>query len=177
MAVRIVPGGAFVAAPWKNGGGVTHEIARDGCDPWAWRISLAEVAQDGPFSRFDGMARILTVIEGAGLDLVTPEGVLCARPFAPLAFSGDLAVEGRLVAGPVRDLNVIYDPLRVEAGVQVVAGPWAGAGGPLGGIYALAGDVTLARALVPPGGFGAGEGEIVLGDQAVAVIFDLRAVG
>ena len=174
MAPRILFAADFVTTPWKNGGGITHEIARDGADPWLWRISLAEVASDGPFSRFEGMARILTVIEGAGLDLATSGGVLQARARKPLAFSGDLAVDSRMVDGPVRDLNVIYDARRVVASVQVVTGPWVGQGSALGGVYALTGGITLADAVVPPGAFGAGVGMIVLADQSVGVVMDIR---
>lgn len=175
MPVTILPPSGFVTTPWKNGGGITHEIIRDAATPWRWRISLAEVASDGPFSAFDGMARVLTVITGAGLDFLTPEGVLHARPLEPLAFSGGMAVDGRLVDGPVRDLNLIYDPRMVQAEVAVRRGPWQGA--VVGGVYALAGKVTLSGALVPPGAMGWGEGECMLDDQALAVVFGVRAVG
>ena len=64
---------AFTTAPWKNGGGVTHEIAKSEEDgAWLWRLSIAEVATDGPFSAFLGLSRILTVIEGEGLQLHLP---------------------------------------------------------------------------------------------------------
>ena len=46
------------ASPWKNGGGVTREIAKGAAagpdDDWGWRISIAEVERDGPFSTFPG---------------------------------------------------------------------------------------------------------------------------
>src|SRR3546814_2998707 len=64
------------ATPWKNGGGVTREIASGGGTgsrpgpSWGWRVSLAEVAQDGPFSTFPETDRVIAVIDGAGMDLV-----------------------------------------------------------------------------------------------------------
>ncbi len=60
--------------PWKNGGGETVEIAvfpeGAGFKDFGWRISLASVASDGPFSAFPGIDRTLTVIDGVGIDLV-----------------------------------------------------------------------------------------------------------
>lgn len=104
---------------WKNGGGVTREIAEH---PPVWRLSLADVASEGPFSVFAGQERVLTVIEGAGMQLCTPTHVLEARPGQPLRFSGDEPVTGRLPHGPVRDLNLIYDPDQVLGAVTAVTG-------------------------------------------------------
>lgn len=120
--MRILPPAAFTRQPWKNGAGITHEIARrQDAAGLLWRLSIAEVGSDGPFSAFPGLARILTVIEGAGLHLDTPDGRLDALPFAPLGFGGDIAVSCRLIAGPVRDFNVIHDPARIRARVVVPA--------------------------------------------------------
>lgn len=114
----------FRTQPWKNGGGTTHEIARhDQAGALVWRLSIAEVASDGPFSSFPGLSRILTVIEGAGLHLDTPKGRLDALPLDPLAFSGDLAVTSQMINGPIRDFNVIYDANRLGAAVQVMTEP------------------------------------------------------
>lgn len=136
--MRLVPPTAFRTQPWKNGGGVTHEIARqDRGGRMAWRLSLAEVAADGPFSPFPGLSRILTVISGAGLDLETPAGVLAARPLLPVAFAGDLPVTGRLVAGPVRDVNVIWDSTQVAATVEVLDGHRPACPPRAGRLYAL----------------------------------------
>ena len=154
---RFIPKDQFVTTPWKNGGGVTHEIATDAPD-WGWRLSIAEVASDGPFSRFDGMARILTVIEGAGLDLHHAEGVIAARLMQPVAFSGDMAVDCRRVAGLVRDFNVIYDPLRFVARVEMLQGI----------TYFGASSVGILQA----DGFHLGTGPLVLDAPALGVIID-----
>ena len=41
------------AEPWKNGGGVTREVAACGAEvetgDFDWRVSIAEVAAPGPF--------------------------------------------------------------------------------------------------------------------------------
>ena len=115
--------------PWKNGGGVTHEIAADppgaSLDDFAWRISMAEVAADGPFSRFEGIDRTLCLLDGAGIVLVSPDWAatidLAATPFA---FAGEAAVDGRLIDGPILDLNVMSrrDAARHHVTRMMVAG-------------------------------------------------------
>lgn len=101
--------------PWKNGGGTTTEIfvapeiAGLSGQPFDWRISIADVAGDGPFSLFPGYDRHIMVIEGRGMMLEGgPQGPIdLTRQFVPRSFSGDWAVSGRLVAGPVRDFNLM----------------------------------------------------------------------
>lgn len=155
---RIIPPAEFVTQAWKNGGGVTHEIARDR-DAWGWRFSMAEVAQDGPFSIFAGMARILTVIQGAGLDLHHAGGVMAVPLLRPCGFSGDIAIDARLKQGSIRDFNVIYDPLRFAAEVDVLTGD-AVMGNHLTGILALQDDVFADGVPVPLGGFALGAGPV-----------------
>ncbi|MBM3986021.1 MAG: hypothetical protein FJ296_10095, partial [Planctomycetes bacterium] len=61
--------------PWRNGRGVTEELAL--APPGAsfergdfdWRVARATVAQAGPFSAFPGFERVLVVVQGAGLRL------------------------------------------------------------------------------------------------------------
>jgi environmental stress-induced protein Ves len=174
---RILTPDMFTTTPWRNGGGVTHEIARsNGGESWRWRLSVAEVATDGPFSRFDGLSRILTVIAGNGLDLVTPDTVLPAQPLIPVHFSGDLAVQGRLTDGPIRDLNVIFDARHIDAAVQVCKGPAQFEAGPgMTGLLNLAGSITVAGTALPAGSFAlGGGGAIAVAAGAVGVLVTLR---
>ena len=98
--------------PWRNGGGDTLEIARDPADGGAtafrWRVSVATVERDGPFSHFPGVARTLVLMDGAGLRLdgAHVHHTLASR-HAVLTLSGDEAVECRLLEGPVRIFNVM----------------------------------------------------------------------
>jgi uncharacterized protein len=167
----ILPEG-FATSPWKNGGGVTHEVARaEGPKGWLWRLSIAEVASDGPFSRFEGLTRILTVISGAGLDLHLPDQVLAARPLQPTVFSGDTPVESRMLAGPIRDFNVIYDADLIEASVEVIGpGQYSLA---QGGVLHLAGPISVADQMLAPGAFALGSGEVRLGQGATALLVRL----
>ncbi len=111
----------LVPVRWKNGGGVTREIARH-CEgnEIVWRLSIADVAMEGPFSAFPGLQRILTVIEGNGMMLERPsKAVLMANLMEPVAFSGDEAIYGLLPDGPCRDFNVIWNPKLAAASVSI----------------------------------------------------------
>ena len=108
------------AIPWSNGGGLTRELAAKRVGGRiAWRLSVAEIERDGPFSTFPGMARIHTVMAGQGLDLLGRGAVLQARPFQPLAFDGSLELQARLLEGACQAFNVIYNPQLVSVGVTV----------------------------------------------------------
>ncbi|MGB3316912.1 MAG: HutD family protein [Albidovulum sp.] len=142
--MRIIRPDAFATQQWKNGGGVTHEIARaEDESGLIWRLSMAEVASDGPFSAFPGLERILTVIDGAGLILETDGGPIAARPLDPVRFSGDLTIHGRLIGGKVRDLNLIYDPKRIDGAVRLVDGTHPLHDGPVAALYCLSGRFRL----------------------------------
>ena len=176
---RIVNPDEFQTNLWKNGGGVTHEIARHPVgDGWQWRISIAEVGVDGPFSLFLGMTRILTVIDGAGIDLLSADGVMEARLHRPVFFPGDLDVTARLVGGPVRNLNLIYDADAVEPAVEVVLGPALlnYADGTVG-FLCLSGAVTVAGDELHEGAFGLGSGaNIALATGAAGLLITLRGL-
>ncbi|MFF6794040.1 HutD family protein [Streptomyces filamentosus] len=100
------------ATSWRNGGGVTREVAAGpagaGLDDFAWRVSLADVAAGGPFSSFPGVDRVITVVEGPGMEL-TVDGTAHTvdEPYAPFPFSGDAVTECRLLGGPLVDFNVM----------------------------------------------------------------------
>lgn len=95
--------------PWRNGGGVTRElVAWPNAQDWDWRISVAEVASSGPFSRFDGVQRWLAILAGAGVRLDFPSASVELTPqSAPLAFSGTDPVHCKLLDGAVQDLNLM----------------------------------------------------------------------
>jgi len=108
---------------WRNGGGETRELSvwprGAGLDAFEWRVSVAAIARDGPFSRFPGCTRTAVLIEGTGCRLV--DGPLCvelAQRFAQATFAGAPAWQCELMEGPVQVLNVIVRP-RFRADVQV----------------------------------------------------------
>lgn len=111
MSYRLFPASQFLSMPWKNGGGVTHEIFRfpEGSEHWVWRMSVAEVAADGPFSAFPGCARSLTLLGGAGMRLdFTDRSVELLPPHGNAFFSGEEALFAHLLDGPTTDFNAIW---------------------------------------------------------------------
>ncbi|MET0360059.1 MAG: HutD family protein [Pararhizobium sp.] len=99
--------------PWKNGGGETVEIAVFPADAsmetFGWRISMASVKTNGPFSVFPGVDRTLSILEGHGmvLDISGRTPVTLTAGDAPHAFPADAATEATLVDGAITDLNVM----------------------------------------------------------------------
>jgi environmental stress-induced protein Ves len=122
---RLLTPNEFRSMPWKNGGGRTIEITAfpsgAALDTFLWRVSLADVERDGPFSPFPGIDRTIVLLEGAGMRLrgAARETDL-TTPLEPHAFSGDAAVDCTLVAGPVRDFNAMFRRGRVRGSVTVV---------------------------------------------------------
>ncbi|AXA84570.1 hypothetical protein DCD74_07630 [Lysobacter oculi] len=105
---------------WRNDGGWTREVARGGKgDIWDWRISIAEVEADGPFSRFPGIEREIVLLSGAGMHFDFEDGEAFAlTPETPrLRFSGDRALDSRLIDGPTRDFNLMWARDRIDAGL------------------------------------------------------------
>jgi environmental stress-induced protein Ves len=99
--------------PWKNGGGETVEIIVSpegaGLANFDWRISMATVASDGPFSVFPQIDRTLSILGGAGMTLFIEgrDPILLTRNSAPLPFPADAPTSATLVDGPITDLNVM----------------------------------------------------------------------
>lgn len=120
------------AMPWKNGGGVTYEIAREppaaSLDDFDWRISMARVDVPGPFSEFAGVRRTFAVLEGAiELSVEGAEPRRLDAASTPLTFDGELRVTARPLA-PTLDLNVMVRRARCVAHVQIVAADIASLG-------------------------------------------------
>lgn len=101
---RLIRSTDLVRVPWKNGGGTTAEVAvhppGTGFDAFDWRISMADVAADGPFSRFPGVDRTLVLAEGRDLVLDLEGGL---RVLAPSATSTSCpAAAGSRIASHAR---------------------------------------------------------------------------
>lgn len=100
--------GDYRRTPWANGRGVTVEMWREEVDErLVLRLSMATVTENGPFSLFPGIDRVLTVISGPGFDLVGEGLRLRADPLRPVAFPGDVALQASKVTGVSEDLNVM----------------------------------------------------------------------
>ena len=101
----------YARMPWKNGAGWTSEIARwPAGETWDWRLSVAEIEADAPFSAFPGIDRALVLLSGNGSRLRFDGGRSheLAPPHGCLRFSGEAEVAGELIDGPTRDFNLMW---------------------------------------------------------------------
>lgn len=111
--IHLLPPAAFRHMPWKNGLGVTIEIAAGpegaSLDAIDWRVSMARVETAGPFSLFPGIDRTLAVLEGQSLtlEIAGRNPVRLDQDSAPYAFPADVATFGTPDAGGILDLNVM----------------------------------------------------------------------
>lgn len=139
--------------PWKNGGGATRELA---CWPagadmeqFDWRVSVATIAQSGPFSRFAGVDRIITLLTGDGVHLRQPGTGIDHRldqPLQPFAFAGDGGMECDLLGGTSTDFNLMTRRGRWQGAVQVLRGLAVLPARPAGLLLAVQGRWTVAPA-------------------------------
>lgn len=132
--VRVLNPSDYKEMRWKNGLGSTTELAvfreenasESAPAPFEWRVSIAQVPTDGPFSRFEGIDRVILVLEGPGMRLIHEEGRhgegTQARlyPLEPYAFSGDWTTMGFLERGPVVDFNVMTRRGKWTSRVKVI---------------------------------------------------------
>jgi uncharacterized protein len=99
--------------PWKNGGGVTMEIAVHPADAsmdnFDWRVSMAIVDAGGPFSTFPNIDRTLTILEGGplGLQIGGAQEILLDSISDPVSFAGDVPTRATLYGKRVIDLNIM----------------------------------------------------------------------
>jgi environmental stress-induced protein Ves len=121
-----LPASGYTAMPWRNGAGTTHEIMVDDTPgtssaPFRWRLSMADLTGDGPFSELPDVDRILVLLAGDDVKLMI-DG---AAP-APLghheaiAFPGDVPTSLTMAAGTGRDLNLMWDRTRAEGSVAIL---------------------------------------------------------
>jgi hypothetical protein len=142
--IVILDPAAYRRTPWKNGGGVTidiagaHQLGADpgGWDGMIWRFGRTRIEAPGPFSDLAGYDRILSVIDGRGL-MLHPRGhapVDVRAPFRPVRFPGEWAITSELTAGPVGVLNLLAD--RALCAIEVSFPP-AGARASIAGCHCI----------------------------------------
>ncbi|MCW0198455.1 HutD family protein [Sphingopyxis sp.] len=109
--VRLLRARDRVARPWKNGGGVTRDVAvfAEGADDksFLWRASVATIAAAGPFSQFPEIDRTLMLLDG---ELVIKIGDVAQRlrpGSAALHFTGEEMVSAAPVGEACTVLNIM----------------------------------------------------------------------
>jgi environmental stress-induced protein Ves len=117
------------AVPWKNGLGITREIAVEpagaSMDDFFWRVSIADVDTASPFSRFPGIDRTIVLLQGDGFTM-TLDGErkhALTTPCQPFAFPGEAQVGVTLAGGATRDFNLMVRRGAARGAIEVVYGP------------------------------------------------------
>ena len=110
--IKIIPSQAFKTIPWKNGKGKTTELAINSgatLNNFQWRLSIANVIEDGVFSDFSGYTRNLVLIEGNSIHLIhddmKTDKLTKILDFA--TFDGGCKTLGTLQSGAIKDFNII----------------------------------------------------------------------
>ncbi|HJV60297.1 MAG TPA: HutD family protein [Albitalea sp.] len=152
MSAELIPIDTLTPQRWKNGAGHTRELAIEprgaSLDGFDWRLSVAEVAGDAPFSAYPGIDRCLVVLCGAGM-LLQPKGAEPLRLDAaspPFAFPGEEALDARTIDGPCVDFNVMTRRGRWSAEVARVDGPCRVGAAPVLLVLCGAGSLRAAAA-------------------------------
>jgi len=117
----------YIAMPWRNGAGITHEIVREPAqgESFSWRLSLAALQVDGPFSSYAGYQRCIALVEGRGFRLHI--GGARAQELTTrgncLLFDGASETRCELLNGPCTDLSLIVrEPGLIEPASQLAIG-------------------------------------------------------
>lgn len=124
-ATSVLRWAELTATPWKNGGGSTRNLAAAPHDStladFDWRVSVADVEADGPFSAFPGVARVIMLIEGAQMILTVDGRTHRLGLHDTLAFPGEADTSGQVPSGPTRDLNLMMKSGRADGSLRPVA--------------------------------------------------------
>jgi len=157
---RVIPANEYRRERWRNGFGWTREIHAERPEPaadWTWRLSIAEIEQDAPFSAFPGVDRELVLLRGDGLRLRFDDGDahLLEPPYGRLRFAGERALVGELVDGPTHDFNLMWrrDAIVAELLRRPLVGPMVFFAGPgtTWALHMLAGEGRFdAASSLPP---------------------------
>jgi uncharacterized protein len=110
--------------PWRNGLGTTLEIARapQGPGEFDWRLSLASLSTDGPFSAYPGFTRLVALVAGRGFALTVDgrERAVLETIGAHASFPGGAVTHCRVLGGPCSDLSLM---VRCPGTIIAVRGP------------------------------------------------------
>jgi environmental stress-induced protein Ves len=102
----------FVSQRWKNGQGTTTELIKEtisGSKDFSWRISMADVTTDGPFSTFENYNRTLLLLKGNGitLEFKSKRTDTLNKLLDSASFAGEDPTYATLHNGSITDFNVI----------------------------------------------------------------------
>ena len=123
--MRIIRRSDLVEGRWRNGMGVSWDIASDppGVDDFSWRFAIARIDADVPFSNYPDVDRIFTLIEGNGLDLEFEghRSLAVHRRFVPHPYPCDVPTFCHLRDGPCCALNLFTRRGRWRAAADILS--------------------------------------------------------
>lgn len=184
---RVIPANEYRRERWRNGLGWTREIHaavspaaenQAAGDAWAWRLSIAEIERDAPFSSFPGVGRELVLLSGNGLRLRFDDGesVVLEPPHGRLRFDGERAVIGELLDGPTQDFNLMWrrDAIDAQLWHRPLVGPMVifAEPGTTWAVHLLAGQARFADDSGLPGLNAGDTALLTAGEQRLRHVLD-----
>lgn len=108
-APRIVRWAQAQPSRWRNGRGTTRTLLDTRLEgERGWRVSVADITADAPFSAYPGVQRWFAVLDGDGVRLrLGGDWRPVRRGDAALHFDGAAAPDCTLLGGATRDLNLM----------------------------------------------------------------------
>ena len=106
-------------------------------------MSIAELSQSSAFSRFDGIDRIITLLDGDGVRMQSADGAVdhqLSTPLKPFAFRGEHTLDATLLGGPSRDFNVMSRRATTVAELLILRAQSTLAEAPGGVLYVARGE-------------------------------------
>src|SRR5260221_1248682 len=92
-------------------------------DPIGWRVALAEIERNGPFSIYEpAIERIIALLDGAGFDLDFAEApsLTLSEPHMPARFRGQWSGQCRFKSGRCVVINILYDDQAFSAQTHII---------------------------------------------------------
>jgi environmental stress-induced protein Ves len=124
-ALRLLDASALRTQAWANGAGTTTLIASEpDDDQWQWRLSIAEIAQEAPFSSFPATRRVFVPLDAPIQLRFDDTRTTSLLRLAVTRFDGADAPYALLPEGPTRAFNLM---LRGTAQGELIARPLNGA--------------------------------------------------
>jgi environmental stress-induced protein Ves len=122
LPTRVIRFHDLAPRPWRNGGGITRDIAghSDGRDEVMWRVSVADVDTSGNFSEFRGLDRILMLCRGTNMQVTVDDAAHLLQPWDIVRFSGEANTRATLLDGPTVDLNIMTSRRAARATVALM---------------------------------------------------------
>ncbi|MBE1160085.1 HutD/Ves family protein [Dyella acidiphila] len=123
-ALRLLAPDTLRTQPWANGAGTTTVIASDPDHAdWRWRLSIADIAQDGAFSAFPATRRQFVALDAPITLRFSNQRELALLRLSVTHFDGADAPYAQLPDGPTRAFNLM---LRGDAQGELMARPLNG---------------------------------------------------